>query len=230
MERVTTLLAFSSLFGLTGAAGAAAGAGVAAPGAATAGAPGIAAGADAAGAAPAAAGAFFGSSAKAAAATVRVKLAAMMIFLKVMSYPPFLKMKFVDKFFGQPVKILVGHVGIVVGQSPGDKKLGQGEDVAEVDDTDYLDLEETRCIGCSDGEQEVIRGGEDPPAEKERLFFVMKLNEFGVFCNCCPVILSFCHELLLSFNVRCTAQGVKLRFKPPFQIVVVFQALDKQDM
>jgi hypothetical protein len=202
MERVMTLLAFSSLFGLTGAAGAAAGAGVAAPGATTAaGAPGVAAGADAAGAAPAAAGAFFGSSAKAAAATVRVKLAAMMIFLKVMSYPPFLKMKFVDKFFGQPVKILVGHVGIVVGQSPGDKKLGEGEEVAEVDDTDDLDLEETWCIGCPDGEQEVIRGGEDPPAEKERLFFVMKFDEFWVFCNCCPVILSFCHELLLSLVI-----------------------------
>jgi hypothetical protein len=200
MERVMALLAFSVLFGFSaGAAGATAGAPGTAPGATTAGAPGVAAGAAAAGAV--AAGAFFGSSAKAAAATVRVKLAAMMIFLKVMSYPPFLKMKFVDKFFGQTVKILVGHVGIVVGQSPGDKKLGEGEDVAEVDDTDYLDLEETGCIGCSDGEQEVISGGEDPPAEKERLFFVMKLNEFGVFCNCCPVILSFCHELLLSYFV-----------------------------
>jgi hypothetical protein len=199
MERVTTLLAFSSLF-LAGA-GATAGAGVAAPGAVTAaGAPGTAAGAEAAGAAPAAAGAFFGSSAKAAAASVRVKPAAIMIFLIVMSYPPFLKMKFVDKFFGQTVKVLVGHVGIVQGQCPGNEKLGQGEDIAEVDDTDDLDLEETRCIGCSDGEQEVIHAGEDPPAEKERLFFVMKLNEFWVFCDCCPVILSFCHELLLSFN------------------------------
>ena len=169
MERVTTLLAFSSLFLVSGAA--AAGAGAVAPGAATTGVPGaagaVAAGAAAAGAEP---GAAFGSSAKAAAATVRAKLAAMMIFLKVMSYPPFLKMKFVDKFFGQTVKVLVGHVGIVQGQRPGDKKLGEGEDIAEVDDTDYLDLEQTRCIGCSDGEQEVIRAGEDPPAEKKSLF------------------------------------------------------------
>ena len=63
--------------------------------------------------APAAAGADFGSSAKAAAASVKVKPAAMMIFLNVMSYPPFLKMKFVDKLFGQPVEVLVGHVGVV---------------------------------------------------------------------------------------------------------------------
>jgi hypothetical protein len=196
MERVMALLAFSSLF-LTGA-GAAAGAGVAAPGAATAGAPGVAAGAAAAGTvaadgAPGAAGAFFGSSAKAAAATVRAKLVAMMIFLNVMSYPPFLKMKFVDKFSGQAVKVLVGHVGIVQGQGPGYEKLGQGEDIAEVDDTDHLDLEQTRCVCCSDGEQEVIHAGEDPPAEKERLFFVMKLNKFRVLCDCCPIILSFCH-------------------------------------
>jgi hypothetical protein len=199
MESVTTLLAFNSLFGFT--TGAAAGAGVAAPGAAMAGAPGAAAGAEAAGAAPPAAGAFFGSSAKAAAATVRAKLAAMMIFLKVMSYPPFLKMKFVDKFFGQPVKILVGHVGIVVRQTPGNKELGEGEYVAKIDDADNLDFEQTRRIGCSDGEQEVISCGEYPPAEKESLFLVMKLYKFGVFCNCCPVILSFCHVLLLSVSV-----------------------------
>jgi hypothetical protein len=173
MERVMALLAFSSLFGFGGAAGAAAGAGVAAPGAATAGAPGAAAGADAAAGVPGAAGAFFGSSAKAAAASVKVKPAAMMIFLNVMSYPPFLKMKFVDKFFGQTVKVLVGHVGVVQRQGPGYEKLGQGEDVAEVDDTDHLDLEETRCIGCPDGEQEVIHAGEYPPAKKERLFLVM---------------------------------------------------------
>jgi hypothetical protein len=141
-----------------------------------------------------AAGALFGSSAKAAAATVSVKLAAMMIFLKVMSYPPFLKMKFVDKFFGQSVKVLVGHVSIVMSQSPGDKKLGKGEDIAEVDDADDLDLEQTGCISGSDREQEVVRGGEDPPAEKERLFFVMQLYEFRVFCDCCPVILFLCHE------------------------------------
>jgi hypothetical protein len=199
MERVTALLAFSSLFLVSGGA-TAEGAGVVAPGAAMAGAPGAAAGADAAGAAPAAAGAFFGSSAQAAAASVRVKPAAIMIFLIVMSYPPFLKMKFVDKFFGQTVKVLVGHVGIIQGQCPGNEKLGQGEDIAEVDDTDDLDLEETRCIGCSDREQEVIHAGEYPPAEKERLFFVVKLNEFWVFCDCCPVILSFCHELLLSYR------------------------------
>jgi hypothetical protein len=115
---------------------------------------------------PAAAGtAFFGSSAKAAAASVRANPAAMMIFLKVMSYPPFLKMKFVDKFSGQTVKILVGNVGIVQRQCPGYEKLGKGEDVPEVDDTNHLDLEETGCIGCSDGEQEVIHTGEDPPAK-----------------------------------------------------------------
>src|SRR6266568_5944719 len=119
IERVITLLAFSSLFLVSGAA--TAGAGAIAPGAATTGAPGTA-GAATAGAEPAAAGAFFGSSAKAAAAKVRAKLAAMMIFLKVMSYPPFLKMKFVDKFFGQPVKVLVGHMGIVERQRPGNKK------------------------------------------------------------------------------------------------------------
>src|SRR6185369_12882854 len=202
MERVTTLLAFSSRFLVSGAA--AAGAVAAEPGAAIAG-PAAGAGAVAAGAAPEAAGAFFGSSAKAAAATVRAKLAAMMIFLNFMSYPPFLKMKFVDKFSGQTVKVLVGHVGVVQGQGPGYEKLGQGEDVAEVDDTDHLDLEETRCIGCPDGEQEVVHAGEDPPAEQEGLFLVMKLDEFGVFCDCCPVILFFCHELLLSY--RCSLYG-----------------------
>ena len=110
MERVIALLAFSSLFLVSGAA---AGAGVAVPGAATTAAAPAAAGAVTAAGAPGAAGAFFGSSAKAAAATVRTKLAAIMIFLKVMSYPPLLKMKFVDKFFGQPVKVLVGHVSVV---------------------------------------------------------------------------------------------------------------------
>jgi hypothetical protein len=121
MERVIALLALSVTCFLSGAGEA--GAGVTAAGAATAGAPGAAAGADAAAGVPGAAVAVFGSSAKAAAASVRVKPAAMIIFLNVMSYPPFLKMKFVDKFFGQPVKVLVGHVGIVVGQAPGDKEL-----------------------------------------------------------------------------------------------------------
>jgi hypothetical protein len=115
MERVMTLLAFSSLFLVRG--GATTGAAVIAPGAATTGAPGaagaVAAGATTAGVAPGAAGAFFGSSAKAAAAKVRVKLAAIMIFFKVMSYPPFLKMKFVDKFFCQTVKVFVGHMSVV---------------------------------------------------------------------------------------------------------------------
>ena len=82
-------------------------------------------------------------------------------------------MKFVDQFFGQTVKVLVGHVGIVQRQCPGNKKLGQGEEIAEVDDADDFDFEETRCVGCPDGEQEVIHAGEDPPAKEERLFFVM---------------------------------------------------------
>jgi hypothetical protein len=197
IERVMALLAFSTLTFFSGAgAGAAAGAGVVAPGATTAGAPAgvAAAGAAAAAGDPGAAGAFFGSSAKAAAATVSVKLAAMIIFFKVMSYPPFLKMKFVDKFFGQSVKVLVGHVSIVMSQSPGDKKLGKGEYIAEVDDTDDLDLEQAWCISGSDREQEVVRSGKNPPAEKERLFLVMQLYEFRVFCDCCPVILFLCHE------------------------------------
>jgi hypothetical protein len=84
MERVTTLLAFSTLFGF-GEAGVAAGVGAAAPGAVTTGVPGaagaVAAGAAAAGVEPGAVAAFLGSSAKAAAATVRAKLAAIMIFL-----------------------------------------------------------------------------------------------------------------------------------------------------
>jgi hypothetical protein len=36
---------------------------------------------------------------------------------------------------------------------------------------------------------------------------VMKIKELRVFCNCCPVILFLCHEILLSFKVvRCAAQ------------------------
>src|SRR6185369_17031002 len=191
------LLAFRVTFFFSAGAGAAAGAGVAAPGAATAGVPG-AAGAVATGADPGAAGALFGSSAKAAAATAIVKPAAMMNFLNVMSYPPFLKMKFVDQFPGQTVKVLVGNVGVIKRQAPGNKKLGKGEDIAEVDDTDHLDLEQTGRIGGSNGEQEVVHAGEDPPAEKKRLFFVMKFDEFRIFCDCCPIVLSFCHVLLLS--------------------------------
>jgi hypothetical protein len=164
-----------------------------------AGAPGVAAGAAAGavatGAAPGAAGALFGSSAKAAAATVRAKLVAMMIFLNVMSYPPFLKMKFVDKFSGQTVKILVGHMCIVQSQGPGNKKLGKSENITEVNDADDFDFEQSWCIGCPDGEQEVIYARKNPPAEKEGCLLVMQFNELGVFGYCSPIVLFLCHEI-----------------------------------
>jgi hypothetical protein len=176
---------------------AAAGAGVAAAGAATTGVPGTA-GAVTAGVAPAAAGALLGSSAKAAAATVSVKVAAIMIFLKVMSYPPFLKMKFVNKFFGHSVKIFVGYVSIVKRQCPGNKKLGESKYIAEVYNTNHLDLEQTWRVCCSDREQEVIRAGKNPPAEKECCLFVGEFEKLRILRDCCPIILFFCHLLLLS--------------------------------
>jgi hypothetical protein len=102
-------------------------------------------------------------------------------------------MKFIDQFPGQAVEVLVGHMGIVQGYTPGDKKLGEGEHIAEVDDPDDFDLEQSGGLGGAYREEEVVQRREDPPAEEEEGFLVMKFNELRVSCNGAPVILFFCH-------------------------------------
>jgi hypothetical protein len=102
-------------------------------------------------------------------------------------------MKFINKVFGQPVKILVGHMSVVMCQSPGYEKLGKRKYITKVDNADDLDLEETRGIGCTDREEEIINGGKNPPAEEECALLVMQLDKLGILGYCSPIILLFCH-------------------------------------
>ena len=149
------------------------------------------------------------------------------------SYPPFLKVKFVDQGSGHSVKILVGDMGVVVSQSPGNKELGKGEDITEVDDADDLDLEERRCVRCPYREQEVVSGGEDPPAEQESLFLVVQFDKLGILGDCCPIVLFFSHECT-PFRWILTALGTASRSRngdtlcnPPFDRSFKRQAADR---
>ena len=88
-------------------------------------------------------------------------------------------------------------MGVVCRHADGDHELGEDEHVAEIDRSDHLDPEQFWEIAGKDREQQVVDGGDDPPAEQLIAFFALEFQKLAVGGNFFPVEICFRHGLSL---------------------------------